>query len=180
VPRTVGAALAGEAIEGDRRFYRPGADPKIPFEFADAAFRYGHGQIRDAFEVSRESGVRPLFPDLLGFRPVPAELRVEWWRLFDVEGEPLAQRAKRIDGSLVHSPIELPTAVTGEVEVDAYRSLTGRDLQRGGAYGLPAGEAVARALLHAGGGGPRRPRRPGRPAGASGGLIARGPGAVPA
>lgn len=146
LPRTVGAAMAGKAIEGDRRFYRPGADPKIPFEFADAAFRYGHGQVRDVFEVSRESGVRPLFPDLLGFRSVPAELRVEWWRLFDLEGEPPAQRAKRIDGSLVHSLIELPTAVTGEVDVDAYRSLAGRDLQRGGAYGLPAGEAVAGAM----------------------------------
>jgi len=146
LPRVVDPAIAREVLEDGPRFYRPGPDPKIPFEFADAAFRYGHGQVRDVFEVSAESGVRELFPDLLGFRPVPAELCVDWWRLIDVEGELPAQRAKRIDGSLVHSLIELPVAVTGEVETDAYRSLAGRDLQRGGAYGLPSGEAVAAAM----------------------------------
>lgn len=146
LPRVVDPALAREVLEVGPRFYRPGPDPKIPFEFADAAFRYGHGQVRDVFEVSAESGVREFFPDLLGFRPVPAELCVEWQRLFDIEGEPPAQRAKRIDGNLVHSLIELPVAVTGEVEIDAYRSLAGRDLQRGGAYGLPSGEAVAAAM----------------------------------
>ena len=146
LPRTVPTDLAAEVLAEGPRFYRAGHDPKIPFEFADAAFRYGHGQVRDVFEVSAESGARPFFPDLLGFRPVPAELCVDWQLLFDVEGEPPAQRAKYIDGNLVHSLIELPTAVTGEVETDAYRSLAGRDLQRGGAYGLPAGEAIAEAM----------------------------------
>jgi hypothetical protein len=100
----------------------------------------------DEFLVNSESGVRRLFPDLLGFRPVSAELVIEWPLLFDVEGHPPAQRAKRIDGSLARSLIELPAAVTGEVDVDAYRSLAGRDLERGHAYGLPSGEAVARAM----------------------------------
>jgi heme peroxidase len=143
LPRLVGAELAAAVGEEGPRLYRAGADPKIPFEFADAAFRYGHGQVRDEFEVNTGSGARRLFPDLLGFRPVPAELAVDWRLLFDVEGEPPAQRAKRIDGTLVRSLIEMPPAVTGEVEVDAYRSLAGRDLERGHTYGLPAGEAVA-------------------------------------
>jgi hypothetical protein len=146
LPRLVGTGLAEEVLEHGPRFYRAGDDPKIPFEFADAAFRYGHGQVRDDFQVNAESGIRRLFPDLLGFRPVPAELAVDWSLLFDVEGCPPAQRAKRIDGTLVRSLIELPAAVTGEVEVDAYRSLAGRDLERGHAYGLPAGEAVAEAM----------------------------------
>jgi hypothetical protein len=146
LPRTVGPALAAEIREEGPRFYRPGHNPKIPFEFADAAFRYGHGQIREVYAVNAESGHRDFFPDLLGFRPVPAELRVDWHLLFDVEGEPPPQRAKRIDGSLVRSLIELPAAVTGEVETDAYRSLAGRDLQRGGAYGLPSGEALVAAM----------------------------------
>jgi len=146
LPRVVGPGLVEDVLEQGRRFYRPGDDPKIPFEFADAAFRYGHGQVRDDFRVNPESGIRRLFPDLLGFRPVPAELAVDWTLLFDVEGSPPAQRAKRIDGTLVRSLIEMPIAVTGEVEVDAYRSLAGRDLERGHAYGLPSGEAVARAM----------------------------------
>ena len=146
LPRVVEPGLAEEVLEQGPRFYRPGNDPKIPFEFADAAFRYGHGQVRDDFRVNAESGVRRLFPDLLGFRPVPARLAIDWKLLFDLEGHPPAQRAKRIDGSLVRSLIEMPVAVTGEVEVDAYRSLAGRDLERGHAYGLPSGEAVAEAM----------------------------------
>jgi hypothetical protein len=146
LPRLVGAAIAEEARDLEPRFYRPGADPKIPFEFADAAFRYGHGQVRDEFRINAGSGALRLFPDLLGFRPTPAEHTIDWRMLFDVEGEPPAQRAKLIDGTLVRSLIELPAAVTGEVELDAYRSLAGRDLERGHAYGLPSGEAVAAAM----------------------------------
>jgi Animal haem peroxidase len=146
LPRVVDPALAAEVRTEGPRFYRAGADPKIPFEFADAAFRYGHGQVRNEFVVNAGSGERRFFPDLLGFRPVPAELVVDWRLLFDVPGEPPAQRAKKIDGTLAHALIELPTAVTGEVETDAYRSLAGRDLQRGNAYGLPSGEDVARAM----------------------------------
>ena len=77
---------------------------------------------------------------------MPAELAIEWSRLFDVAGEAPAQRAKLIDGQLARSLIELPAAITGEVEVDAYQSLAGRDLERGHAYGLPSGEAVAGAM----------------------------------
>jgi len=146
LPSLVDPGLVEEVLAEGPRFYWPGADPKIPFEFADAAFRYGHGQVRDDFRLNDESGTRRLFPDLLGFRPVPGELAVDWSLLFDVEGEPPVQRAKRIDGSLVRSLIELPAAVAGEVEVDAYRSLAGRDLERGHAYGLPSGEEVARAM----------------------------------
>jgi hypothetical protein len=146
LPRVVGAELAAEVCEDGPRFYRRSEDPKIPFEFADAAFRYGHGQIREEFELNAGSGALRLFPDLLGFRPLPAERAVDWRLLFDVEGEPPAQRAKLIDGTLVRSLIELPSAVSGEVEVDAYRSLAGRDLERGHAYGLPSGEAVAAAM----------------------------------
>ena len=146
LPQLVGPALAEEVREQGPRFYQPGDDPRIPLEFADAAFRYGHGQVREDFELNAGSGVRRLFPDLLGFRPVPAELAVDWTLLFDVEGHPPAQRAKRIDGTLVRSLIQLPGAITGEVEVEAYRSLAGRDLERGHTYGLPSGETVAAAM----------------------------------
>lgn len=120
--------------------------PRIPFEFADAAFRYGHSQVRDSFELNPHSGALRLFPDLVGFRPVPAELVVDWGRLFDVKGVRPAQRAKLIDGRLARSLIELPAAITGDVGLGAYHSLAGRDLARGKAYGLPSGEAIAQAM----------------------------------
>jgi hypothetical protein len=146
LPRLVGGELVDSITEGKPRFYRPDGAPRIPLEFADAAFRYGHSQVRDAFALNSSSGELRLFPDLIGFRPVPGELVIDWSRLFDVDGGRPAQRAKLIDGRLARSLIELPAAITGEVEVDAYRSLAGRDLQRGQAYGLPSGEAVAEAM----------------------------------
>jgi hypothetical protein len=146
LPRLVGPELVAEIDSEGPRHYRPGPAPRIPLEFADAAFRYGHSQVREEFELNARSGRLRLFPDLLGFRPVPAQHAIEWDRLFDVPGKPSAQRAKLIDGKLVPSLIALPHAITGEVEVDAHRSLAGRDLQRGHAYGLASGESVARAM----------------------------------
>jgi hypothetical protein len=126
--------------------YLPGETPQIPLEFADAAYRYGHSQIRDSYRVNESSEPAPLFPDLIGFQPVSTERVVTWPLLFDVPGQPPAQRAKRIDGRLPRSLISLPAAITGAVTEDAYHSLAARDLQRGQATALPSGEAVAGAL----------------------------------
>jgi Animal haem peroxidase len=146
LPRLVGQDLMSEIDSEGPRHYSAGGSPRIPLEFADAAFRYGHSQVREDFELNGRSGRLHLFPDLLGFRRVAAERAIEWDRMFDVPGRPPAQRAKLIDGKLVASLIALPKAITGAVEVEAHRSLAGRDLQRGNAYGLPSGESVARAM----------------------------------
>jgi Animal haem peroxidase len=143
LPRLVGRELVDEILADGPRFYQPDGEPRIPLEFADAAFRYGHSQVRDDYVLNDRSGTVRLFPDLLGFRPIPADRAMDVWRLFDVPGGEPAQRAKRIDGRLARSLIELPRAITGEVELEAQQSLAGRDLQRGHAYGLPSGESVA-------------------------------------
>ena len=90
----------------------------------------------------------PLFPDLLGFRPVTREHMIDWTLFFDAPtpGATPAQRSKKIDGKLVRALIELPVAVTGECEIEDYHSLAVRDLQRGQGVGLPSGEAVARHI----------------------------------
>ena len=118
----------------------------IPLEFADAAYRYGHSQIRNRYRLNLQTKSVPLFPDLLGFRPVPREHAVDWTLFFDAPGRTAAQRAKRINGKLVQALIELPVALTGECEIEDYHSLAVRDLQRGQGIGLPSGEAVARHL----------------------------------
>ena len=51
----------------------------------------------------------PVFPDLMGFGPVPPEHTVDWTRQIDVDGHPPAQRAKRIDSRLPSPLIALPT-----------------------------------------------------------------------
>jgi hypothetical protein len=144
LPRVAGEEVVGSILRDGPRFYHPApGDPYIPFEFADAAYRYGHSQIRRTYRVNARSEPRPVFPDYAGFRPVPPDLAIDWAYLFDLPGAAPAQRAKRIDGTLPPALIALPEAVTGQVEVPAFRSLAARDLQRGQALGLPAGEEVA-------------------------------------
>ena len=137
--------LVDELLEHGPRYYRPDGEAYIPVEFADAAYRYGHSQIRQLYQLRPGGPALPVFPDLIGFGPI-ADRRVDWSLMFDVPGRPPAQRAKPIDGRLPHSLIELPQAITGAVEYDAYRSLAARDLERGQGTGLPSGESVARHL----------------------------------
>jgi hypothetical protein len=144
--RLAGSELLDEILAEGARFYRVDSSPRIPLEFADGAFRYGHSQIRDEYLLNERSGAHRLFPDLLGFSPVPSSRTIDWALFFDVPGFPPAQRAKLIDGRLARSLIELPAAITGGSDEQAYHSLAGRDLERGHAYGLPSGESVARAM----------------------------------
>jgi hypothetical protein len=146
LPTLIGDELAAELAEQGPTHYALDGEPYIPFEFADAAFRYGHSQIRHRYRVNATSGELAMFPDLMGFGPVPPARAIEWELLFDLPGRPPAQRAKRMDGRLPASLINLPAQITGDVDDEAYHSLAARDLQRGQAIGLPSGEAVARKV----------------------------------
>jgi hypothetical protein len=146
LPGLVGQTLADQVLREGPQWFHPGSIGFIPLEFADAAYRYGHSQIRHRYQLNRETDPVPLFPDLLGFRPVPRQRTIDWTLFFDASGSTSAQRSKKIDGRLVRALIDLPVAVTGECEIEDYHSLAVRDLQRGQGVGLPSGEAVARHL----------------------------------
>jgi hypothetical protein len=146
LPTLVGPALAEEVLQEGPQWFRADHGGFIPLEFADAAYRYGHSQIRHRYRLNLQADPVPLFPDLLGFRTVPREHTVDWSLFFDAPGAAFAQRSKKIDGKLVRALIELPVAVTGECEIEEYHSLAVRDLQRGQGIGLPSGEAVARYI----------------------------------
>jgi hypothetical protein len=145
LPGLVGQPLVDDLQRSGARFYRPQGEPFIPVEFADAAYRYGHSQIRQLYQLAEGIGSYPVFPDLIGFRPLDGR-RLDWAFFFDVPGRGRAQRAKRIDGLLPTSLIQLPEAITGAVDRPSYRSLAARDLERGQGTGLPSGEAVARLI----------------------------------
>jgi len=146
LPSLIGEELTREIVADGPRHYVLDGEPYIPFEFADAAFRYGHSQIRHRYRINERSGDVPMFPDLMGFGPVPPERSVDWWLLFDLPERPAAQRSKRMDGRIPASLVNLPAQITGDVDDEAYHSLAARDLQRGQAIGLPSGEAVARHI----------------------------------
>ncbi len=118
----------------------------IPVEFADAAFRYGHAQIRSSYRLEQGGSSAPLFPDLLGFRPVPASRHLDFATLFDRQGSEPAQRAMRISEKMAHPMINLPVEITGTMTDKTYGSLAARDLRRGLSTALPSGEDVAKAL----------------------------------
>jgi hypothetical protein len=145
LPCLTSVELVDDVLSSGPRYYKPGARPFIPLEFADAAYRYGHSQIRQLYQIQEGGPTRPVFPDLIGLGPI-GDRRVDWALLFDVPGRAPAQRAKPIDGQLPRSLIQLPQAITGVVEEDAYRSLAARDLERGQGTGLPSGESVARYM----------------------------------
>ena len=146
LPTLVGQALMNQVFQEGPRWFRPTHGGFIPLEFADAAYRYGHSQIRHRYQLNLETNPVPLFPDLLGFRPVPHQRTIDWTLFFDAPRATSAQRSKKIDGKLVRALIQLPVAVTGECEIEDYHSLAVRDLQRGQGVGLPSGEAVARHI----------------------------------
>ncbi|TMM38041.1 MAG: peroxidase [Actinobacteria bacterium] len=146
LPATIGRERTERLLaEGPR--YVPRDQPvAIPLEFADAAYRYGHSQIRDTYRLRPGGPSLSLFPDLLGFRPVPADRVVDWRELLPVPGGPPPQRARPIDGRLPASLVHLPPDITGALDDADHGSLAVRDLLRGNATALPSGEAVARAV----------------------------------
>ena len=146
LPALVEETLVDQVLREGPRWFHPERVGFIPLEFADAAYRYGHSQIRHHYQLNLQNAPVRVFPELLGFRPVPRECSIDWTLLFDAPNKPRAQRSKKIDGRLVRALIELPVAISGETEIEAYHSLAVRDLQRGQGIGLPSGEAVARHL----------------------------------
>ena len=144
LPETIGPQRAARLLEQGPVHFRPEVPGELPLEFADAAYRFGHSQMRDRYHLQPGGPAFSLIPDLIGFRPAPSSHVVHWPLLLDVPGQPPAQRARAIDGRLPGALIHLPADVTGPVDDVDHASLALRDLLRGTATGLPSGEAVAR------------------------------------
>jgi Animal haem peroxidase len=146
LPATIGPERAAALLrEGPVHVAHDGT-VAIPLEFADAAYRFGHSQMRHRYQLRPGGPALTLLPDLMGFGPTTADRVVHWPLLLDVPGAAPAQRARPIDGCLAESLIHLPADITGAVEDRDQESLAVRDLVRGTATALPSGEAVARQV----------------------------------
>ncbi len=146
LPLTVGEALLDDLLYNGPQFYAYEERQYIPVEFADAAYRFGHSQIRPIYTLNSSGAKGQIFPDCAGTCPVPHERVVDWAYFFNVDDHRPPQPSKRIDTSLAHSLIDLPNSVVGETDIPEEHSLAYRDLIRGQALALPSGEAVSRAM----------------------------------
>ncbi len=145
LPLSAGEEVVADVLENGRKFYEPGEEPAIPVEFSDAAYWFGHSQITPVYRLNDGVG-DDLFPDCLGFRPVPPERVLDWSWFFDVAGRRAPQSSRKLVASLTHALIDLPEQIVGHTEIPEHHSLASRDLQRGTALGLPSGQAVARYM----------------------------------
>ncbi len=146
LPLSVGETLVEDILNNGTKFYNPKHGLYIPVEFADAAYRFGHSQIRSLYTLNGTGATGQVFPDCAGTCPVPHNRVIDWAYFFNLDENHPPQASKRIDTRLAHALINLPTSVVGETTIPEEHSLAYRDLERGRALALPSGEAVARAM----------------------------------
>jgi hypothetical protein len=131
------------------RYYRWTKNAYMPVEFSVAAFRFGHSQIRPAYDLNGTTSNRPIFvpsdqvgdfDDLRGFRPLPARWAIDWPLFLSIGGSK-PQPSRRIDARLVGGLFDLPGVPAGQPQ-----SLAERNLLRGQTFRLPSGQDVAKLL----------------------------------
>ena len=146
LPLSVGEVLVDDILTNGLRYYPYDGNPFIPVEFADAAYRFGHSQIRSLYTLNDSGAKGNVFPDCAGTCPVLHDRVIDWSYFFEIPGEKKPQASKKIDNSLAHSLIDLPESVVGKTELPEQHSLAYRDLERGLALDLPSGETISRAM----------------------------------
>jgi len=146
LPLSVGEDLVAELLGSGPKICRFEGRPFIPVEFSDGAYRFGHAQIRAAYDVNATLRNVPIFPRLVGICPVTTERQVDWKLLFKFENADPPQASRRIRPQLVPALMRLPEALVGQTPRPEFSSLAARDLYRGHSVALPSGEAIACAL----------------------------------
>lgn len=147
--QTAQAILKPGTGETDLRFYDWQNNPFMPVEFSGAAYRYGHSQVRAAYDLNElvtgvpifvEADKPGIFDHLGGFRRLPSAWTIDWSRFFQMPGGAKPQLSRKIDTSLAAPLFKLP-GLPGDRP-----SLPLLNLKRGRALGLPSGQQIAAAM----------------------------------
>lgn len=164
LPKIVGEKVLEDVLD-DRpreRFFRWRNEPFIPVEFAVAAYRFGHSQVRPAYGLNSGFGAAIFNNTLDPNAADPNDLRggkraarrfVEWERFFEGIGDPARLiPSKRIDARLSTRLFQLLLGAPGQLGGDGAGTITNpeslaqRNLLRSLALRLPSGQAIARRL----------------------------------
>jgi hypothetical protein len=160
LPWLIGYQRTADLFSRGRDFYFPRGFrekdgrlrvPFIPVEFAVGAFRYGHSQVHSSYQLRADYRVS-LFKGhggngIQAFQPVTPRQLIDWRYFFEIEEAPPPgfNWARRIDPLVTPALHSLHrTAAVGPADLG---SLPARNLQRGRAFFLPSGQAVAERML---------------------------------
>ena len=172
LPQIAGQAVVNDVLRHGNRFYRPLAgDAFMPIEFGAAAYRFGHSLVRPSYRANFTSGsgdssnpaADPFFAlvfdkdepsfsdpvaydrnDLLGGYPA-ARRYVGWQTFFDL-GDGQVKNNKKIDTTISSVLFTLPLPAIAPHTQTSPTVLPQRNLLRQLTWGLPSGQAVARAM----------------------------------
>ena len=169
LPLTIGQERVDDLLQNGPRFYRLGdqtqnslfrnsnGDPLIPVEFAMAAYRFGHSQVRPSYRINFGPDTGPQIAlsifnasadtndpdpnDLRGGKRAPRRF-VDWQNFFNFNNDN-ALHNKRIDTKLSSRLMQLPGAPVPGMPSDGILSLASRNLIRQVNFGIPSGQAIA-------------------------------------
>lgn len=176
LPLTIGQDRVDEILRNGPRFYKvtdrtqdslfrsSRREPLIPVEFAVAAYRFGHSQIRPSYRLNfGPDGGSPFFAfvfdasvdpndndpiDLRGGKRAPRRF-VDWQTFFKFDNDNNFRPNKKIDSKLSTPLMLLPGAPSISVPGlpnDGVQSLASRNLMRHVNFGIPSGQAIARVM----------------------------------
>jgi hypothetical protein len=171
LPQIAGQAVVNDVLQNGNRFYRPPVgDAFMPIEFGAACYRFGHSMVRPSYRANFTSGTGdgtsptadPFFglvfdPTLPGTGPIttdrddllggyPGGRRYIGWQTFFDFGDGQVKNNKKVDTTISSVLFTLPVPAIAPKTQISPTVLPQRNLLRQLTWGLPSGQAVARAM----------------------------------